>query len=115
MPAVKFYRIVDREPEDPRMSNDGGDYRFGRIVAVEGSRLMAIRHFTSADFQFCHLCGNFDRHSYEECPCLGAEESEAEGWQTWPEVTDPGTIARLLTMYETAGKFNPMKSVMDLP
>ncbi len=113
--TTKFYRIVDREPEDSRMSNDGGDYRFGRTVAVEDNKLMAIRYFTSADFAYCPLCGNFDRHSYEECPRLGANESEAEGWESWPEVTDEGRVAFLMLMYETAGGFNPMKSVMRLP
>lgn len=109
--GVKFYRIVDREPEDPRMSNDGGDYRFGRTVAVEDGKPVAIRYWTSADFDYCPLCGRFDRHAAEDCPHMGADESEAAGWETWQECTDD--IRQ--DMYDRVGNFNPMKSAMRLP
>lgn len=110
---MKFYRIVDREPIDPRHSSDGGDYQYGRTVAVEDGSPVAVRYWTSADFPYCPLCGRFDSHSVEECFSLGADEGEGDGWEGGVLLT--GTEAEVMaSWWDVAGKFNPMKRVMLL-
>lgn len=73
---IEFYRIVDRKSENSALSNNGGDYDFGRTVAVQDGAPVAVRYWTSADFDYCPICGVFDSHSSEECPYLG----NGQGW-----------------------------------
>lgn len=73
---VKFYRIVDREPERPELSNNGGDYREGRTVAVEDNRVLAVRFWSSWDGDFCHKCGR-----YGQCDCENVPVER--DWNDW--------------------------------
>lgn len=90
---AQFYVIVDRESTNPAMSNDGGDYDFGRTVAVVDGVPVAVREWTSADFDYCPLCGSFDSHSADECHTGGkAAPSQADGWQDGELLTDERRI-----------------------
>ena len=86
MSNIKFVRIVDRESTNPAMSNNGGDYDFGRTVAIQNGKPVGVRYWTSADFDFCPHSGHFDRCT-ERC-----EEPEpfhpsyVEGWESGEEL-----------------------------
>ena len=110
--TTQFYRIIDRKSENSAMSNDGGDYDFGRIVAVQDGNPVAVRFWTSADFDYCPLCGNFDRHSVEDCPAFGAEMREADGWQNGELLTGAthdNSMHRL-----NNGGFNPIRKAVQV-
>jgi hypothetical protein len=84
MNEVNFFRIVDRESTNPIMSNNGGDYDFGRTVAVRDGVPVAVRYWTSADFDYCPHSGTFNR--CEERNGCGEpapmHPSDVEGWQS---------------------------------
>ena len=80
---VQFFSIVDRESTNPAMSTNGGDYDFGRTVAVVDGQPVAVRFWTSADFPFCPHSGRFDE--CDERFCEGPQPfdpSYVEGWQS---------------------------------
>ena len=80
---VQFYTIADRESTNPAMNSNGGDYDFGRTVAVVDGQPVAVRYWTSADFPYCPHSGRFNE--CEERFCEGPEPfdpSYVEGWQS---------------------------------
>ena len=92
-PNIKFFRIVDVESTNPAMSHDGGDYYFGRTVAVNQNMVVGLRYWTSAEFSFCPKCGRFERNmeEHEENFHGGKFDfvpvAQADGWQNGEEVT----------------------------
>ena len=78
--TIKFYRVIDRKPEHPELSNNGGDYQEGRTVAVEDGKILGVRFWSSWDGGFCHLCGKYEPF---ECNCETVpDERDWEGWET---------------------------------
>jgi hypothetical protein len=95
---IKFYRIVEREPENPALSSDGGDYWFGRTVATFKGRPFAVRHWTSAEFPFCPHEGRFggcDHGGRVPYP------DTYEGWENGTEIR--GTEIRKREMRKLLG------------
>lgn len=93
-PTIKYFTVTDREPVDPAMSSNGGDYRFGRTVAVNVSSNppapLAVTHWTSAEFEFCPLCGQFERDIDEHVDRWHSDKdrapsNEGEGWENGTE------------------------------
>ena len=83
--TTEFRVIVDRESTNPAMSRNGGDYDFGRTIVVEDGKPVAVRYWTSADFDYCPHRGTFDR--CEERFCETPEPmhpSHIEGWEDAP-------------------------------
>lgn len=79
MSNIKFFRVVDREPEDWSKSSNGGDYEEGRTIAVQDGNPIAVRFWSSWDGGFCHLCGRYEPF---ECNCNNvAQATDFEGWQ----------------------------------
>lgn len=76
----KFYSIVDRASEHPELNANGGDYDFGRTIAVDDGTPTGVRYWTSADFDFCPHRGTFDRCE-ENCDYRRASIGEADGWE----------------------------------
>ena len=83
---VEFRMIVDRESTNPAMSSNGGDYDFGRTVVAEDGKPVAVRYWTSAEFDYCPHCGVFNR--CEERRGCGdpapMDARDVEGWQDAP-------------------------------
>ena len=83
MSNVQFYCVVDRESTNPQMSNNGGDYDFGRTIAVRDGVPVAVRYWTSADFEYCPHSGVFNR--CEERNGCGdpapMQPADIEGWE----------------------------------
>lgn len=105
---IEFYVVTDRESENTAMSNNGGDYYFGRTIAVEDGTPVAVRYWTSADFDFCPICGSFDSHDADDCPCLGAEAREADGWEKGEKLAgDKRDVAA--ARFNGHGYFNPIR------
>ena len=83
-PSVKFYGVTDQEPRDPegRFSTNGGDYWFGRTIAVCDGVPVAVRFWTSAEFAYCPHSGHFGE--CDEWNCADAVPFDASyvvGWQ----------------------------------
>lgn len=59
MEATFIKRIVDRVPEDPSLSRNGGDYYFHRdIYRLNDGRLFSLLN-TSSEFDYCQISGVF--------------------------------------------------------
>jgi hypothetical protein len=96
---MKFYRIVDRWSEDPRLSSTGGDYDYGRIVAVDDGPV-GVCHWTSADFDYCSHCGTF---SHAQCEAKAAKSDLRLQGVEVVEVTedsDPERFGRYLQWWK---------------
>lgn len=80
---VQFYCIIDRKSTNPAMSDNGGDYDFGRTVVVAHGQPVAVCYWTSAEFDYCPHTGRFNR--CEERNGCGdpapMEPRDVEGWQ----------------------------------
>jgi hypothetical protein len=84
MSTIKFYEITDAEPRDPegRFSTNGGDYWFGRTVAVKDGTPVAVRYWTSAEFQYCPHSGGFYECDHDDCYEPGPMRPEdIAGWE----------------------------------
>ena len=77
---MRFFKVVDAVSKDESRDYDGGEYTFGRVVAVEGLTPVGIRYWTSAGFPFCALCGRFTDHLPYECYSPTARASDAVRW-----------------------------------
>ena len=98
--AMKFYAVYDRFPEDPERSSNGGDYAYGRTIAVNESGVpCGVRFWTSADFDYCPLCGRFE----VGCDCESEFSlTDAAGWEVSELLV--GEDANLAAhRYETGG------------
>lgn len=84
--TIEFRSIVDRESTNPAMSSDGGDYDFGRTVVVEDGKPVAVRFWTSADFDYCPHGGHFNRcEEHRGCGDPAPLDARAiAGWETAP-------------------------------
>ena len=103
---MQFYRIIDRESTNPLMSSNGGDYDFGRTVAVQNGQPVAVRFWTSVDFPYCPHSGHFDECE-ERRGCDDAapfEPSYVEGWQQG-ELLKGDDAARALWRFEQGSRF----------
>ena len=103
---TQFYRIIDRESTNPAMSSNGGDYDFGRTVAVQDGQPVAVRYWTSADFPYCPHSGRFDECE-ERYGCGDAAPMDArdvEGWQQG-ELLEGEDAARAMRRYEQGSRF----------
>lgn len=85
---IEYFKVTDIESSNPAHSNNGGDYYFGRIVAVNtaASIPLAVRYWTSAEFDYCPLCGQFQDTSDEHFERWHSKHdrlllAEAEGWE----------------------------------
>lgn len=103
--TTQFYSITDRKSTNPTMSHDGGDYDFGRTIAVEDGVPVAVRFWTSADaFDFCPHSGSFNRCDER---CEGPEPFDASyvaGWKDGELLTGDDT-ARAAWRYEQGSRF----------
>ena len=81
--GIQFYEITDQEPRDPegRFSSNGGDYWFGRTVAVSDGVPVAVRFWTSAEFPYCPHGGHFGECG-ESCEAAPFDESYVTGWES---------------------------------
>lgn len=88
-PTIKYYTVTDIESTNPAMSNNGGDYYFGRTIAVNVSANppvpLAVTHWTSAEFEYCPLCGKFETNMDEHIERWHSDKdraaaSDGEGW-----------------------------------
>lgn len=102
MSNILFVRIVDRESQSTTRNN-GGDYDFGRTVAVRGREAVGVRYWTSADFAYCPNCGCFDTHSACPCPFTFADHADVKGWGEGRVITDPQTLKNLEWWWEHGG------------
>lgn len=107
MSIITFVRIVDRESTNRAMSNNGGDYDFGRTIAVQYDRPIGVRYWTSADFPYCPKCGQFDSHTSKDCPVSEASMADAKGWESGAPITDQRAIENNRFWLEN-GKFSMM-------
>jgi hypothetical protein len=60
-------KVRDERGYKPETSHDGGDYRFTTVYTQKGDNQWEVLHFTTADFNYCALCGSF--YQGEFCPC----------------------------------------------
>lgn len=105
---LTFVRIVDREPVDPNHSFNGGDYRMGRTVVVSGgTHPIAMRYWTSADFDYCERCDTF---GHSNCDRRTADPSEVAGWENGETVADAERVERLSREFKNGG-FVPVSGV----
>lgn len=101
---VQFYHVVDRMSSNPAMSANGGDYDFGRTVAVRDGKPVGVRFWTSADFEFCPHSGTFNRCDER---CEGAEPFDArlvEGWENG-ELLEGEDADRALYRFDQGDRF----------
>lgn len=82
--SIEFRMILDRASENPAMSNNGGDYDFGRTIVVKDGRPVAVRYWTSADFDYCPHSGSFNRcEERRGCGDAGTPyPADIEGWES---------------------------------
>lgn len=83
---IRYFSVVDVEPLNENMSFNVGDYRYGRTIAVNVSDkknpvALAVRYWTSSEFDFCNLCGTFRTDEHYHSPKDRVKPSEAEGWE----------------------------------
>ena len=105
---ITFVRLVDREPENTAHCFDGGDYRMGRTVVISGEKSpIAMRYWTSADFDYCTRCDSF---GHSDCDRRTAEPYEVAGWEDGEVIGDPERIDRLEREFR-AGRFVPVSGV----
>lgn len=57
--GLSFVVHVDRIPENPEMSSNGGDYENGRTIAMWNGYILAARFWTSWDGGCCRGCGRY--------------------------------------------------------
>lgn len=103
---MQFIRIVDRESTNPAMSNNGGDYDFGRVVAVRDGKPVAVRYWTSAEFPYCPHSGNFNEcEERQGCGDVAPMDArDVEGWQDGELMTGEDA-ERAAWRYEQGGRF----------
>jgi hypothetical protein len=78
MKATFIKRIVDRVPENPSLSFNGGDYYFHRdIYRLNDGREFSIMG-TSSEFDFCQVSGSFTE-TWPAQLILDDEAIEVEG------------------------------------
>lgn len=105
---LTFVRLVDREPENTDHCFNGGDYRMGRTIVVSnGTHPIAVRYWTSSDFDYCPRCDSF---GHSDCGRRTAEPSEVEGWESGEEITEDERTDRLNREFR-AGRFVPVSGV----
>lgn len=85
---IRYFNVTDIESTNPAQSNNGGDYYFGRTIAVnvDTGTPLAVSYWTSADFDYCPVCGTFTRVDEEHCgrwhsPYDRASQSAGNGWE----------------------------------
>ena len=114
--TIEFRDIIDRESTNPAMSNNGGDYDFGRIVVIEDGKPVAVRYWTSAEFPYCPHCGMFNE--CEERNGCGdpapMHPSDIEGWEAAP-VLEGEAADRAMWRWENrrADMFQVFKAAAD--
>ena len=86
--SIQYFNVTDIESKNPSMSNNGGDYYSGRTIAVnvDTGTPLAVSYWTSADFDYCPVCGTFTRVDEEHCgrwhsPRDRAPQSAGNGWE----------------------------------
>ena len=57
--------ITDMSSYDWRRSRNGGAYWFRQHAKVRNGQIVDGSHTTSADFDYCPYCGNFERNLRE--------------------------------------------------
>ena len=79
---IQFVVVIDRMSVDSRMSSNRGDYTYGRTIAVQNGVPVAVRYFSSADFEYCPHVGAFESCN-ESCwdGRVFATLEDADGWQ----------------------------------
>lgn len=96
--ALEFYVITDIIPDRPELSSNGGDYYFGRTVAVKNGLPVAVRFWTSAEFDYCTHSGHFG-----DCDRCGdderASEKDFDGWLGGDRIIDPSHYNTSLNRY----------------
>lgn len=78
---IIFISVTDRYADNPQMSNNGGDYYFGRTIAQRNGNNFGVYHWTSAEFSYCSKCGRFTAHNDydgDKCPENTASDRDFE-------------------------------------
>ena len=76
---VKKYRIIDQESTDFNKSRNGGNYTFGRDFFLLENGKYEVSYWTSADFDFCDICGCFGYNdNCQEYDVINALPDDAE-------------------------------------
>ena len=102
---VRFMVVIDRESVDSRMNANGGDYDFGRTVAIQDGQPVAVRFWASSDFQYCPHEGRFGECE-PGCISTTLPASAAEGWETGqPLATE---LLGVATERLRVGEFSPI-------
>ena len=61
----RYWVVVDREPDNPAHSSDGGDYGFWRRFKSFQNGSYSVSYHTTSSFSYCSDCGKFTDH----CEC----------------------------------------------
>ena len=79
---IKFARINDYTGYDPDRCNNGGAYGFWEDYEYIGNGQYEHSYHTTADFEYCHYCGSFNRGS-----CCSEFEIVSEE-QIWEQIKE---------------------------
>ena len=82
--------IIDQYSSNPAKSRNGGDYSFGRDFSRTAEGKWAVYYWTSAEFSFCSICGNFG-----DCQC---SEEQREILDQLPEGAIQGKDTVIVTV-----------------
>lgn len=83
-------KIVDRTHFVSETSHNGGDYSFTATYHQIADDKFEVSYSTSADFDYCPLCGSFYQGN---CPC-GMEGPEIVSWEEVETAVDIANIRR---------------------
>lgn len=70
---MRYVEVTDITPQNWNHANNGGDYWFGRVLAIDSeNRVLGVKFLTSAtDWYYCPVCGIF---------VLNDSDVESHGW-----------------------------------
>lgn len=83
-------KIVDRTQFEADTCNNGGSYSFTTTYRQIGDGKFEVLYSTSADFDYCPLCGSFYQ---KDCPC-GMEGPDIVSWEEVQKEVDVANIRR---------------------
>lgn len=76
------FKILDYTHYDPAKCRNGGAYGYEEIFEVKAGEAVNGYHWTTADFEYCPLCGRFERHLQEHLERFHDGENDY-----WPSET----------------------------
>ena len=83
-------KIVDRTHFVVDTCNNGGDYSYTVTYRQIADDKFEVWHSTSAEFDYCPLCGSFYQ---ENCPC-GMEGPDIVSWEEVKTAVDVANMRR---------------------